>query len=261
MSNESPAAAPALPPETPSAGGPCLEVPEWAIPDVSKLVTVDDTPVDSMFAEKEQRLLTRPLYASWTPPDRQPFLALANVGYFYAYRQPPLVPDMFLALNAVPSGDLHTKEGHSYFQWLQGKAPDVVIEVVSDRRGGEEGHKLRTYALQGVLYYVLFDPDDLLGHGVLRAFRLNGRTYEPIDHRWLPDVGLGLKLWEGTFEGWTNTWLRWCDRDGRVIPTGEERAEEERGRAEEERRRADEASARAERLAARLRELGQDPNG
>jgi Uma2 family endonuclease len=223
--------------------------------------------VDNIYAEKQQRLLARPLYASWTAPDQKPFLALTNVGYFFAYRQPALVPDLLLALDAVPSGDLHTKEGHSYFQWLQAKPPDVIIEIVSDRRGGEDAHKMRTYARQRVLYYVIFDPDDLLGRGVLRAFALIRREYEPTNPSWLPEVGLGLKLWQGRFEGLDNTWLRWCDREGNVIPTGAERAEEEQRRAEEEHRRAEEehrraeeATARAERLAARLRELGQDPN-
>jgi hypothetical protein len=41
-------------------------------------------------------------------------------------------------------------------------------------------------------------------------------------------------------------WLRWCDQEGNVIPTGAELAEAER--------------ARAERLAARLRALGIDPD-
>ena len=48
-------------------------------------------------------------------------------------------------------------------------------------------------------------------------------------------------------------WLRWCDQEGNVIPTGAELAAAERQRAEAER-------ARAERLAARLRALGIDPD-
>ena len=55
-------------------------------------------------------------------------------------------------------------------------------------------------------------------------------------------------------------WLRWCDREGNVIPTGAELAEAERQRAEEEQRRAEAERARAERLAARLRALGIDPD-
>jgi hypothetical protein len=64
---------------------------------------------------------------------------------------------------------------------------------------------------------------------------------------------LGLTLWEGPFENCAAVWLRWRDREGRVIPTGAERAEQERERAEQER-------FRAERLAARLRELGVNPD-
>lgn len=34
-------------------------------PDTSGLITEDDTPVDSLPSEKQQRLLTEPLYSSW----------------------------------------------------------------------------------------------------------------------------------------------------------------------------------------------------
>ena len=231
-------------PET--AGPPLYGLDPADIPNLDDLVTEDDAPVDSIFTEKQQRLLTEPLYSSWAAPvEGGAFLALANVGWFYKYREPPLVPDVLLSLDAAPAGDLRSKEGRSYFQWLIGHPPQVIIEIVSDKRGGEETLKMRTYARQGVLYYVVFDPDDLLGHGVLRAFVLARGKYEPLDAKWFPDVGLGLVLWTGPFEGQQQTWLRWCDKDGRVIPTGAERAERE--------------AARAERLAAQLRALGVEP--
>ena len=53
-------------------------------------------------------------------------------------------------------------------------------------------------------------------------------------------------MWDGESEGVKAVWLRWCDQEGNVIPTGAELAEAER--------------ARAERLAARLRALGIDPD-
>jgi len=77
----------------------------------------------------------------------------------------------------------------------------------------------------------------------------------------LPEVGLVLMLWQGSFEGTEATWLRWCDHDGNVIATGAERAEQERVRAEHEHGRAEHERERAERLAARLWELGVDPEG
>ncbi len=69
-------------------------------------------------------------------------------------------------------------------------------------------------------------------------------------------VGLGLMLWEGMFEGRMDTWLRWCDTDGNVIPTGRERAEAEKERAEAAENRAKAAESRAEALAAKLRAAG-----
>jgi Uma2 family endonuclease len=248
-------------------------VPDWdpsllpEPPDLDQLITDDGAPVERIFIEKLHRLLTEPLYSSWSGPGEGcHFLALANVGWFYASGQPPLVPDCLLSLNVRPGGDLRTKEGRSYFQWLIGKPPEVVIEFVSDRRGGEEDFKMKVYAEQGVLYYVIYDPDNLLGGGVLRAYGLRDGEYQPIDPRWLPKVKLGLVQWEGTFEGEQQTWLRWCDREGKVILTGAERAEEERRRADDERRRADDERRRADevteklnRLAAQLQALGIKP--
>jgi hypothetical protein len=82
---------------------PTLVVPEDIRPDVGHLVTEDDRPVDNIFSEKQQRLLTEPLYNSpgWVGEGRS-FLALANVGLFYAIRQPPYVPDMMLSLDVDP---------------------------------------------------------------------------------------------------------------------------------------------------------------
>ena len=49
-------------------------------PDLSHLVTEDDTPVDNRFSERQQRLLPHLLFSSW--PEGRPFEALSNVGLF-----------------------------------------------------------------------------------------------------------------------------------------------------------------------------------
>lgn len=217
------------------------------IPDLSKLVTDDDTPVDNIYVEKQQRLLTEPLYSSWPGPgEGKPFLALTNVGWFYAYKEPPLVPNVLLSLGVRAHSELRKKEGHSYYQWVMGKSPEVVIEIVSDRLGGEQSHKMDTYAIWAAIFYVIYDPDDLLGGGVLRAFVLQrGHQYEPVDPKWFPEVGLGLTFWPGAYENQQETWLRWCDQEGRVIPTGKERA--------------DEVTEKLKRLEAQLRAMGTEP--
>jgi len=237
-------------------------------PVVDHLVTEDDTPVDNVFSEKQQRLLTEPLYSSWAGPGPQrSFVAMSNVGLFYAIHRPPLVPDALLSLDVELPADLQLKSHRSYFVWEYGKAPDVVIEVVSNRQGGEDSDKLTAYARVAVRYYVIFDPDRLLGPEVLRAYRLDTLGYRKMDEPVsFPDVGLGLQLWQGRYEDHDNIWLRWVDTEGTPVPTGHERAESERQRAESERQRAESERQRAEserqradRLAEQLRQLGVEP--
>ncbi len=227
--------------------------PPDVVPDITDLVIRDDTPVESIFAEKLYRLLTEALESSWPGPgEGRTFLVLSNVALFHQVDSQPVVPDVLLSLD-VPAGlDLQQKENNSYYIWRFGKVPDVVIEVVSDHRGGEDTTKSRHYARLGVPYYVIFDPRHVLGDEVLRCHVLVGRSYQSLPENWFQDVGLGLRTWEGTYAGHHATWLRWCDERGNVIPTGQERAEQERQRAEQVRRER-------EVFAAKLRELGIDP--
>ena len=231
------------------------------LPDYERFVTEDDAPVDNFFSEKQQRLLTEPLYSARTAERLgRPLLAAANVGVFYGEGQPAIVPDALVSLDVELAADLWPKANRSYFIWRFGKPPDAVVEIVSNREGGELERKRERYAQLGVAYYVVFDPQRLLGEEALRCYELRGRTYAPCAGGWLGDIGLGVRLWEGEYEGVKAVWLRWCDREGNVIPTGAELAEAERARAEAEQRRAEAERARAERLAARLRALGIDPD-
>jgi Uma2 family endonuclease len=223
-------------------------------PDISHLIIEDDTPVDNFRSEKQQRLLTEVLYSSWlTPTGSKTFIIAANVGVFYGIGLPPLVPDVFLSLDVTMPEDWQQKKNRTYFVWEFGKAPDVVIEIVSNREGNELGSKLRDYARMGAGYYVVFDPLQLLGNEILRTYQLVVKRYVEMETFWLEEVGLGLTLWEGVFEGKQDIWLRWCDKVGNILPTGLERAQQAEQRAET-------AEQRAEQLAAQLRSLGIDPD-
>jgi Uma2 family endonuclease len=247
--------------------------------DISHLVTEDDTPVDNFQSEKQQRLLVEPLYSSWSTG--APFVAAANVAMFYALKLDPIVPDIFLSLNATMPSDWSQKQNRSYFVWEFGKLPEVAIEIVSNRKGKELTSKKADYAQIGIAYYVVFDPlkqiqgKDELDGSLLKVWELTGKKYVELPEPfWLDSVGLGLTVWDGSFEEHSGTWLRWCDRGGQVIATGSERADAESQRAEVESRRAeaesqradaesqraDAESQRAERLAERLRAAGIDPN-
>jgi Uma2 family endonuclease len=214
-----------VPPLVPPLAGPSLAPePEVEI-DYDALVTEDHAPVDQIFLEKLYRLLTRSLYASWPGPgEGRAFLVLVNVGWFYQRKTPAVVPDCLLSLDVVCPEDVHVKQGHSYYQWDMGKQPDVVIEFVSDRTGGEESYKKNLYARLGVPYYAVFDPDHMLSDEPLRCYELVGGAYRLTELGPWEKVGLGLRLWTGTFEGHEDVWLRWCDARGVIIPTGEERA-------------------------------------
>jgi Uma2 family endonuclease len=244
-------------------------------PDIQSLITEDDTPVDNLPSEKQQRLLTEPLYSSWADAGAgRPFLAAANVGIFSVARNPAIVPDMFLSLDVQVADDWWQKEHRSYFLWEFGKPPDLVLEIVSNKAGEEAGEKKDKYAWMRVSYYVIYDPLQQVQPDVLTVYRLHGFVYERQGTPQLASLKLGLTLWEGTFEGKHDTWLRWTDERGVIIPTGKERAEQEHQRAEQEHQRAEQERQRAEQaeqmlvlerqraehLATLLRQSGRDPD-
>lgn len=260
MSTSLPTAIP--PPGTPAVeptasqvgGGPPPEtswgIPPECVPWVDDLVIEDGIPVNGIVTEKHMRLLTSTLYASWPGPgpDRS-FAVLANVGLFYIWKKPPIVPSVMLSLDVQWPGGLRQKEDQSYYWWVVGKLPEVVIEIVSNRDGGEDSHKLQAYARLRIPYYVIFDPDHELSETTLRIYESRGGTYRPLEGDWLAGVRLGLTLWEGTFEKCPGTWLRWYDKDGQVIPTAQEARDEAR-------QRTDELAEENRRLREKLRELG-----
>ncbi len=219
------------------------------------LVTEDDTPVDNLFSAKQRRLLVEPLYSSWQPPaledttEPRIFLADSDVGIFITPHQPPIAPDMFLSLDVEPNPAYLANEHRSYFIWEYGKAPEVAVEVVSNRKGKEMDAKLRRYSQYGIGYYVVFDPFRVLGGEVLLVHELifGGRRYRRRPDFLLPELHLSLQLWHGEFEGLTTDWMRWSDAAGALIPTGAERASaaDERASAADER-----ASAADERASA-----------
>ena len=260
-----PAAEPAASPDRTPAGvlaRPALSVPHTAPVagpagaaaalgvDVETLVTEDDTPVDNMPSEKQQRLLTEPLFSSWSGPGGgRSFVAAANVGVFQEPRNPAIVPDVFVSLDVQVHENWWDKKHRSYFVWEFGKPPDLVVEIVSNQKGNEVGRKRRRYAEMGVEYYVINDPLHQVMDDELRIHRLRGGSYERQESAWFPELRLGLTLWDGEFEAVRHRWLRWVDEHGVLIPTGREqrrRADAEHRLADAEHRRADTEHRRAE---------------
>jgi len=74
---------------------------------------------------------------------------------------------------------------------------------------------------------------------------LNGGIYAPCEP-WFPKMELGVATWDGEYDGMPGHWLRWCDQEGKILPTGLERATA--------------GEQRAAILAEKLRTLGIDPD-
>ena len=238
------------------------------IPDISDLVTEDDTPVDNFFSAELRRLLVETLYSSWAQTCDRKFVADANVGIFSAVKRPPIVPDMFLSLDVEIERDFRQKSNRSYFVWEMGKPPDVAIEVVSNQFGNELGSKLRDYAAIGVSYYAVFDPFAQLGDRLLRVFGLHEGHYQEMSPVlgnnaqalfWLEQVELGLLVRSGEYEGKQDIWLRWCDRNGEIYLGGRELAKQASELAKQAEASLSQERQKSERLAEQLKKLGFEP--
>ena len=157
-----------------------------------------------------------------------------------------VVPDAFVVKGIPP------QERRVYKIWVEGKAPDVVIETTSRKtRRRDLTEKPVLYARLGVKEYFLFDPLGEYLDPPLQGYRLAGDDYEPIqpDDDGLLDsreLELRLRIGEGHLE-----FLRW-DTGERLL-TRAERVEREAEARQREAERADrEAQARQREMEVRL---------
>jgi hypothetical protein len=126
------------------------------------------------------------------------------------------------------------------------------------------GDKLLDYARMGVGYYIVYDPEGFISQTPLRIFARNSLRFVEMADTWLSQVGLGVTLWEGEYEGMPGLWLRWCDQQGVILATGQEALmrsqqllEQERQRAEQEAQRAEQEAQRAKQEAQRAKQEAQ----
>ena len=152
----------------------------------------------------------------------------------------------------------------SYVIWQEKVRPFIVVEILSPGTSDEDLGK-RPYPGKGpptkfhvyekilkVPYYVVYDrrANEILVH------RLdddgNYKLIPPVDGRfYFEEIGLYLARWKGPFKGARRLWLRWFDKNGKLIPTAEEekqrdRTEKERERTEKERERTEKEWERTE---------------
>jgi hypothetical protein len=122
--------------------------------DCSLLTIVEGKPF--LFAEKQYRLLTEPLWTSWQSPDGRPFHVMSNMCLYFTYKGPPLTPDLMFIIDVEAPTNPREGDHRTYFSWVVGKPPDIIIEIVSDDRGREETDKLKAYERIGTPFYRRF---------------------------------------------------------------------------------------------------------
>lgn len=227
----------------------------------------DGEPLETERHVNQMTLLIDSLHDGWR--ERRDFYVGGDMFLYFSElhsrRKDFRGPDVFVVLDVEP------KERKAWVVWEEeGRTPDVIIEITSKSTEAiDRGEKMRVYAslLKTAAYY-LYDP---FTHS-LEGFTLDpsARVYRPLDkdargHLPCPPLGLSLGVVTCTFRDRTIPWLRWIDREGRVLPTSAEsataRAEEQARRADQEARhaaeqarRADEEARRAAELAAKLAE-------
>jgi Uma2 family endonuclease len=243
------------------------------LPSSDELIFSDDMPMESPRHRLQMELLIETLNLHWA--DRHDFYVGGNMFVYFSPNQVKNEdyrgPDFFVVLGV----DDHERQG--WVVWEEGgKAPDVVIEMLSVSTGKTDKNVKKDVYLTklGGPEYFWYDPFG----GELAGFVKQGEDYIPLE----PDergrlisraLGLALARWEGEYQRVTCSWLRWETLDGRLLPTkdevaeqereranqAEDRARQERKRARQESKRARQEQERAELLAAKLRELGIDP--
>lgn len=111
-----------------------------------------------------------------------------------------------------------------------------------------------------VPYYIVFSRYT----NEIQAFRHVAGEYERAEltsgRLQIPQLGLSLGLWQGSYENISRLWLRWFTSSGELILTPAEEAADAQQQVAAADARATQAEERAERLAAKLRELNIDPD-
>jgi len=231
------------------------------------------------FHDLQPQLLSRTLRLIDYQSDRYFTASDLNLYYDPDHLRWHKRPDWFLVVD-VPRLYGEQDLRNSYVVWDEGKAPTVIVELLSpgreeedlgafvderidadspvelppymieaDESGVKPPQKWEVYEqILQVPYYFVFSRYT----NRLRFFQWVEGCYQEqlLDaanpKAWLPALNLGLGVWQGEFEGVTRAWLRWYDVAGEWLLTDTELAQSQ----------AIEAQTRLRQVALNLRQSG-----
>ncbi|NET55550.1 MAG: Uma2 family endonuclease [Symploca sp. SIO2E6] len=225
-----------------------------------------------------------------TFPAEQVFSAWnLNIYYDLNHTQWHKRPDWFGVVGTSRLYDGHDTRD-SYVTWIEPVNPVIVVELLSqstkkqdlgeietEGKEIEEGpdkppSKWEVYeSILKIPYYVVFNRRN----NKIRIFHLVNGLYQEVNltqgRLYLPELGISLGLWQGSFRTINRLWLRWFTQDGELILSEEESAFQETAEAQQEAAEAQqkaaeaqqetaEAQKRVEQLKEQLRQLGINPD-
>ncbi len=215
---------------------------------------IEESGLPDQFHLLQPRLLDETFHPPGYPQERIFVASDLNLYYDPHHTLWYKRPDWFAVLG-VPSLYEQRDLRLSYVVWQEGVNPFIVVELLSPGTEKEDlGQTLRDVeqpptkweVYERVLripYYVVFDRYSYQ----MRAFKLDGSRYAELDvpnsRLWIPDIELGLGVWEGEYQGFQQPWLRWFDTSNNWVLTPVEQEQQ-----------------RVERLITQLRSLGVEPD-
>ncbi|NJM45775.1 MAG: Uma2 family endonuclease [Alkalinema sp. RU_4_3] len=247
------------------------------LPDHTQLPESDGTFVKNFQEHPQSILLTTSIapVLDQLHPDGQ-YAIGQDSGIYWRLVKPPEkgaeAPDWFYVPGVPPL--LKGKMRRSYVMWKEKVVPLIAIEFVSDN-GAEERDRTAPSKDKDAKVGKFWVYEQAIGipfYAIYEVQKASVEVYQLIDgcyercmandrgHYEIPPMDVELGIWQGEYSRQTLPWLRWWDRAGNLLPSAEERADQENLRANREKLRADEETARSQRLAAKLRELGIDPD-
>lgn len=175
-------------------------------------------------------------------------------------------PDWFYVPNVPPTLDGQYRR--SYVMWQEFVAPLIVLEFVSGN-GAEERNRtplLRTdkQETKPGKFWVYENAIRPAFYGIYEVRKASVEVYSLIQNRYelvtandrghypIPQLGVELGIWQGSYQNMELPWLRWWDSEGNLLLMGFERADREH-------ERADRAEDQLEQLRAQLRSAGIEP--
>lgn len=225
-----------------------LSTSEIIIPDHTHLPESDGTFVNNFQAHPQSILLTdsiKPVLQK-RHPDGQ-YCIGQNSGIYWRLTEPlekgAISPDWFYVANVPPT--LDGKMRRAYVMWQEILAPLIVVEFVSGDGTAERDKTPWTgkfWLYEQVIrpaFYGIYE----VNKASVEVYHLTGGQYQLLPanergHYRIAPLGVELGIWQGQYQNAQLPWLRWWDLQGKLLLTGEERAD---------------------RLTAQLRALGVEP--